>query len=586
MSRNVSSFAPDKDEYRTLNNDSHPGEKPTKFSGHVWDQEYWTQCEVVLSILTLFSIYAFICILRYTTLKKSSPTRDTSGKQGRRLYIMLVLASGFTVLRLVSDHVVAFTSSFDDLYCFTTIAASTVMYALALSFVYIFLWMRQSIFYANPVLSKVLNKWVTFFSWSTLVVMLVCGAIMLVLYNLPAVNGWVYQVTEEGCKGILVEDDEIIAAVATALTVYFQISLLALFLYPLLSRKTQKYRSAGSQNNDATKGNGSVSNTDDNLTDGDASSSVRSGKFKVPATKKKNMDSLPLSENESVIDGRVADSGNFSKSSSHGDVSAPESTPKETTSKELSKVEIVSEKATERTKLSEKQKRPSMMFTPRFLKGNFFYRRNQTRNDTAVPQSPTAKRSRAKTLSTASTENESERTASVGSRSKRETKKRHRRTKRTQQGRRMMAYLRKSFYIMMICVVTDIACTVVQARVDVPELVYLVIYDLNIIINLVSIVMSFRDWDLILFPMCARSSSKRHSSSVMGSTRANVDPAASKRRLEALRSVNSKTCSSPALNSPRLPPKLDNSLSYDATEPKSQDVASGKQNYLDLNGKT
>lgn len=271
------------------------------FNISVYDQKYWIECEVLLSVLTVIAVYVFVCISIYASKKKAKPTREIGGgKQGKRLYLMLVLASGLAVLRMISDHIVAFTSSYSDNMCFGTIAVSTVLYASGLFSVYLFLWMRQNIFYANPVLSKVLNKAVAFLSWCCLILMIISAVCLTVLYNVPYVNGWDYQVTEDGCKGVLIANGEVVAGLATAATTTFQVLLLMLFVYPLISRKTQRYRSAGNKGTSSNcVSHVSASNTDDNITDGENSSAQSDGKSKI--VKSQN------SENESGVD--VSSSG-------------------------------------------------------------------------------------------------------------------------------------------------------------------------------------------------------------------------------------------------------------------------------------
>jgi len=75
---------------------------------------------------------------------------------------------------------------------------------------------------------------------------------------------------------------------------------------------------------------------------------------------------------------------------------------------------------------------------------------------------------------------------------------------KTQQGRRVIRFIRKAFVLSLICVVSDIIVTVAQLILQVPEIVYLAIFDINLLVNILCIIMSFRDWPNMILPMCTR----------------------------------------------------------------------------------
>lgn len=411
---------------------------------------YWIPCEIILCLLTVISVYVFICVTRYVAVHKSKPSRDVSGRQGKWLYVMCVVSSGLTVLRFLSDHVVAFFGSTSDGFCIVTITVSTVFFALALISIYIFLWMRQSIFYANPVLSKVLNKAVIILSWSTLVVMLVSSVCLTVLYNLPQVTGYIYAVTENGCMETSEDVSDIVPAITVATIVYFQFCLLSLFLYPLLSRKTQKYRSAGAANkepgdpanqNSYSQHPSSVSNTEDNGTDGGTSSSKKSpelGKKYVMKIAKSVDESAVESENESGVDMRSPVESGKSETSSAGTPAVERSNVKKEEQKyegQKNSKPDNNNQINESSRINIQDVGRNRMSAPKgFFRGSrLFNKRTQTLSHER-PQSPIAKRSRAKTIQTVSSKLESQsgdsnnvERKSSGHSSKSEKKKKQRR---------------------------------------------------------------------------------------------------------------------------------------------------------------
>lgn len=210
---------------------------------------YWIISEVVLVFVTCFTIYLLVCLARYAFISRCKPGRELNHKKGKALYRLCFISVSMALARFASDQAVAIVGWQTDKKCYASVSVSTVFYTLSLYPVYIFLWMRQSIFYANPVLSHILNPIVTFFSYATLLVMLVGGAILGVLYILPGVTGWQHVASASGCRDVnnnRVRFD-LVPMLFVCFVVSFQISLLALFLYPLLTKKMKRYRNSSNQ---------------------------------------------------------------------------------------------------------------------------------------------------------------------------------------------------------------------------------------------------------------------------------------------------------------------------------------------------
>lgn len=209
---------------------------------------YWLLSELVLILVTCFTIYLLVCLARYALVSRCKPGRELNHKKGKALYRLCFVSVAMALGRFAADQAVAVVGWRSDDKCYTSVATSTVFYTLSLYPVYIFLWMRQSIFYANPVLSHILNPVVTFISYATLVVMLIGGGTLGVLYILPNVTGWEHVATDHGCRDVnnstVVFD--LVPMLVVCFVVSFQISLLALFLYPLLTKKMRKYQTADS----------------------------------------------------------------------------------------------------------------------------------------------------------------------------------------------------------------------------------------------------------------------------------------------------------------------------------------------------
>ena len=210
-----------------------------------FSEPYWIISEIVLNIVTIITVYLFVCLLKFGVRTGCKPGHELRGKQGRLLFRTVLVSVSMTIGRCLSDQMVSLIGWQSDDKCKVTVSISFVFYSLALYPVYIFLWFRQSIFYASPVLASVLNPVVTFFSWMILVGMVAGGGVLTVFFLLPEITGWNYSASESGCRDV--SDGSDLEAIPTAFlgfTIFIQVCLLALFVYPLISKKTLKYREA------------------------------------------------------------------------------------------------------------------------------------------------------------------------------------------------------------------------------------------------------------------------------------------------------------------------------------------------------
>ena len=207
---------------------------------------YWIACESVLIVITLVIMYLLVCLVHFAAITKCKPSKEVNGsKKGKLLYQMCLLSVFMSIGRLTSDQVVAFLGWKTDVACSISVASSAVFYSLSLYPVYIFLWLRQSIFYSSPVLSHILNPVITVASSLTLLFMILGGAAITVFYVAPDINGWDYVASAIGCRDISDQSGfELVPTIFVCFTVMFQGSLLGLFVYPLFSKKTQRYRKA------------------------------------------------------------------------------------------------------------------------------------------------------------------------------------------------------------------------------------------------------------------------------------------------------------------------------------------------------
>jgi len=401
-------------------------------------EAYWLISEAVLITLTAFSIYLLVCLTRYALNSKCSPGRELNNKKGKFLYRLCLLSVIMAICRLVSDQSVALLGWKTDEHCLVAVNTSTIFYGLSLYPVYIFLWTRQSIFYNNPVLSHILNPVVTFISYATLLVMLVSGVVVCVLHVIPSVTGWDMRATRSGCKDVNNQEYfQLIPLLALFLTVTFQVSLLALFLYPLLNKKMSGYSSPRR----VSKANRELSSSD----------------FGPQPVQTLRISSLPnIQRPTSAID---VNNGLVDRIEGKEAVSS---------------------------------------FRPPRTAGH--------------PRTPTQHRRETSDLKSKRSVNQMVRTATTTDVSKKDRKgsqyltneENEKKKNKRKQHKSVIEFIRKTFYLTLMCVVSDTIMTIVMVTLDLPELAYLVFFDVNLIVNIICIIMSFRDWPKMVFPLCAK----------------------------------------------------------------------------------
>lgn len=408
------------------------------FPPEPYAEAYWLISEAVLIALTAFAVYLLVCLTRYALNSKCSPGRELNNKKGKFLYRLCLLSVVMAICRLVSDQSVALLGWKTDEHCLVAVNTSTILYGLSLYPVYIFLWTRQSIFYNNPVLSHILNPVVTFISYATLLVMLISGIVLCVLHVIPSVTGWDMRATRSGCRDINSQEYfQLLPLIFVFLTVTFQVSLLALFLYPLLNKKMSNYGSPRR----ASKANRELSSSD----------------FGPQPVQTLRISSLP----------------NIQRPSSTVDMNNG-------LADRIEGKEAVSS------------------FRPPRTAGH--------------PRTPTQHRRETSEFKSKRSVNQMVRTATATDVSRKDRKgsqhlineENDKKRNKRKQHKSVIEFIRKTFYLTLVCVVSDTVMTIVQLTLDLPELCYLVFFDVSLVVNITCIITSFRDWPKMVLPLCAK----------------------------------------------------------------------------------
>ena len=235
-----------------------------KFRRGVWFSDFAFSC-----ILLMVSLYLLIALV-YHQIKVEKPLeakffRLTIENNFRVLskYICLLIGIFTTIrslcdigLRILEWNAVFYNESLQPTNISTVacnvlphISASAVCFGNV--FVYVFLWLRQSIFYVHPSLKILYNNKLKAFSFSVLILYLLLGLSLFFTYLVIAR----YALNKAGfCLpqiGIDSASDTVLIQLLISwniLSIVMQVSLLGLFIYPLVKQSSWNKNQQGMQN--------------------------------------------------------------------------------------------------------------------------------------------------------------------------------------------------------------------------------------------------------------------------------------------------------------------------------------------------
>ena len=226
---------------------------------YIFNYDIWRANVVIGGILAFFSAYIIAALVYYEIRIESKNDKFSRLSIEHKfkaiskiICILIAVLSLFSNLaecvRLVMvgnyEQSTGNTSTADtstyELPCQVLAKLTNVLLTLKVAFVYLFLWFRQRIFYVHPSLKVLCNKYVKGISFSVIVVWLIyyttAGMCYLILIQYHFDHDCLIVQSTLGSYIVLLASWGIIGIV-------MQITLLALFLYPIFKKtswKTQK----------------------------------------------------------------------------------------------------------------------------------------------------------------------------------------------------------------------------------------------------------------------------------------------------------------------------------------------------------
>lgn len=154
---------------------------------------------------------------------------------GLRLYqtmdILCIFASIMAFLRTGIDFRLIYGRQ-NDFGCEITVKFKSTTQALGIGVIYTVLWLRQRMFYEDPKLKHLSSKFTRMFSLFVIIFLLGSGCVVWLIF----IVGVSYKGTPIGCTLVSNFDSASIVgySILVTTTSFIQISLLCLFIYPLI----------------------------------------------------------------------------------------------------------------------------------------------------------------------------------------------------------------------------------------------------------------------------------------------------------------------------------------------------------------
>ena len=200
-----------------------------------WD---WLLPEMVNALLILVTLWITVSLIHYgISAKKWRRGIQSNIEKLNAGWILAcaVLCSFATLFRLINNQFViniGFTSNHDsDFDCEIVSDSSVIIYGISVLTVYLFLWLRQSVFYSNRMLPTNYGKTLQFLSWLS-IFLIVVGGLAAVLVNIIPSN---YKASVIGCMYEPLDSsyDAMLFGVSAGALLTGQITLVGLLIYPL-----------------------------------------------------------------------------------------------------------------------------------------------------------------------------------------------------------------------------------------------------------------------------------------------------------------------------------------------------------------
>lgn len=200
--------------------------------------------------MTVITVWLIASMIKYGKLKNKWNTKRKGGK----LYIACFTAASFALLRYVTNQVRFYMTIIPNAlkYCEIISDVSDLIFAFGIYAVYFFLWLRQRAIYAHPIMSGLSKVRIATLSWSLITFITISSIVMTCAFVIPQIQtadsyGCVETAPEPGSWSALK------TYVLGAFTGIWQMTLLGMFVFPMLRNRQRAAKNPSSFHRSSTR---------------------------------------------------------------------------------------------------------------------------------------------------------------------------------------------------------------------------------------------------------------------------------------------------------------------------------------------
>jgi len=473
-----------------------------------YSETYWVTSITVLSVLTTIAVYILLAVLAYIFKNRSHLIRPVDRRK-RHSYLLACSTLGLllAVCRYIADYYTAFYGWRSDQDCYTTVKISTAFYYCSIFMVYMFLWFRQSIIYRHKLLSHMVQPFTRVLSNLILVLMLISFVVVVPLLVFSGITGENYKVGAGYCREKSQQNFSAVFLSQSVMAIVFQVSLIVLFVYPLckqqrafavhfsptssphVSVKTTRHFDFNDLNHESVHSEVTQTSTME------MHSAVEGSTTEMHSAVEGNLSSDVLQDAVQHRTKDVADDHSGEVESVQG--SERKSLEKEDTQNNKPPALRINTNENNTTSFTDEKILPALILTgsqmtppttPTKTKEDSVKSRH---NDGSVKSQP-GRLDRDHWLRRSGRVLQRVASTSIRSNKKSITK--------------IMAFIRKATILSVICVTSDVVFTIAHEVIEGPHLLEAVLFDCNLLICTLCILLTFSDWSLMLFPFLSKKS--------------------------------------------------------------------------------
>lgn len=216
----------------------------------------WIAGEILLLIIAFVTVYVFVALMYYSWRFRNMARVSKSVQEMRERYLHYSCAAVIlmAIARCCLHQVIVWLPRPMDVdVCRPMMVASRIAYNLAICLTYVYLWLRQRMFYTKEELKPLRNKVIEVVDWAVLLITISSSLVLALVAFIPLDGKTTEMSYNTKVCNVFEYNSKIMVQLYGGLSVTFQLALIALYLYPIINQWIHKRRE---QENPANAGAG------------------------------------------------------------------------------------------------------------------------------------------------------------------------------------------------------------------------------------------------------------------------------------------------------------------------------------------